>query len=96
MKILSVNGSPKGPSSNTDLILKSFLEGAAQAGAATETIYLKDHIIQHCLGCFNCWGKTAGSCVQDDDMAILLKKFRLADVIVYATSRNHPAQREAC
>ena len=85
MKILSINGSPNGKNSNTDIILEPFLAGAIDAGADTETIYLKDHNIKHCLGCFNCWGKTPGSCVQDDDMTALLEKFRLAQVIIYAT-----------
>ena len=41
MKILAINGSPRGKKSNTDRILQPFLEGAREAGADTETIYLK-------------------------------------------------------
>jgi putative sterol carrier protein/putative NADPH-quinone reductase len=85
MKILSFNGSPRGKHSNTDRILQPFLEGAREAGAETETIYLKDLEIKPCLGCFTCWTKTPGVCVQKDDMAPLLEKMRLADITVYAT-----------
>jgi|GEM_PF-43743 len=85
MKILAINGSPRGRRSNTDRILQPFLEGAQEAGAETETVYLKDLKINHCLGCFTCWTKTPGVCVHKDDMAALLPKVRRADVVVYAT-----------
>jgi len=85
MKILAINGSPRGKKSNTDRILQPFLEGAREAGAETETIYLKDKKINYCLGCFTCWTKTPGVCVHEDDMPDLLEKMRQADVVVYAT-----------
>jgi multimeric flavodoxin WrbA len=85
MKILAINGSPRGRRSNTDRILQPFLEGAREAGAETETVYLKDLKINHCLGCFTCWTKTPGVCVHKDDMAALFPKVRQADVVVYAT-----------
>jgi len=85
MKILAVNGSPRGKKSNTDRILQPFLEGAREAGAETETVYLKDKTINPCIGCFTCWTKTPGVCVHKDDMPELLEKMRCADVVVYAT-----------
>ncbi len=86
MKILAFNGSPRGTDSNTDRILLPFLEGAREAGAETETIYLKGKKINYCLGCFTCWTKTPGVCVhKNDDMPALLEKLREADVVVYAT-----------
>jgi len=85
MKILAINGSPRGRRSNTDRILQPFLEGAREAGAEMETVYLKDLKIDHCLGCFTCWTKTPGVCVHKDDMAALLPQVRRADVVVYAT-----------
>jgi len=85
MKVLAINGSPRGKRSNTDRILQPFLEGARDAGAETEVIYLKDLEIKPCLGCFSCCTKTPGACVQKDDMAPLLEKIRHADITVYAT-----------
>lgn len=85
MKVLAINGSPHGARGNTEQILQPFLEGAREAGAETEVIYLKDKTIKHCLGCFTCWTKTPGICVHKDDMADILKKMREADVMVYAT-----------
>jgi len=85
MNVLAFNGSPRGKRSNTDRILQPFLEGARDAGAETETIYLKDLNIKPCLGCFTCWTKTPGVCAQKDDMSLLLEKMRHADIVVYAT-----------
>lgn len=85
MKILAINGSPRGKKSNTDRILQPFLEGAREAGAETEVIYLKNKEINYCLGCFTCWAKTPGVCVHKDDMPELLEKIQQADTMVYAT-----------
>lgn len=85
MKILAVNGSPKGNQGNTECILHPFLEGAREAGAQTETIYLKDKNINHCLGCFSCWSTTPGLCVHKDDMPELLQMIVQADILVYAS-----------
>jgi len=85
MKILAINGSPRGKSSNSDRILLPFLDGAREVGADAEVIYLSEKTINHCLGCFTCWTKSPGVCVHQDDMPELLEKIRLADLIVYAT-----------
>ena len=85
MKILAINGSPRGESGNTEVILKPFLKGCEEAGAEIETIYLKDKDIKHCSGCFTCWTKTPGKCIHKDDMEELLHKISQADIMVYAT-----------
>lgn len=83
--ILAVNGSPKGSAGNTDVLVQAFLAGAREAGAETETIYLKDQTIRYCEGCFACWTRTPGVCIHDDDMRGILPRLRAADVFVLAT-----------
>ncbi|EKQ51700.1 MULTISPECIES: flavodoxin family protein [unclassified Clostridium] len=85
MKILALNGSPRGEAGNTEVMLKPFLEGCKEEGAEVETIYLKEKNIKHCCGCFSCWTKTPGKCVHRDDMEELLRKVSEADIMVYAT-----------
>ncbi|NMM63767.1 flavodoxin family protein [Clostridium sp. P21] len=85
MKILAINGSPRGEKGNTEVILKPFLKGCEEAGSEIEIVYLKDKNIKHCSGCFTCWTKTPGKCIHKDDMEELLKKVLEADIIVYAT-----------
>ena len=85
MKILVVNGSPRGAQGNTAFLTRAFIEGATEAGAQCEAVYLKDKQIDPCVGCFACWFKTPGVCVHKDDMPALLDQMRQSDVIVYAT-----------
>jgi multimeric flavodoxin WrbA len=85
MKVLAINGSPKGENGNTEVLLKPFLKSCEEEGAEIETIYLKDKNIKHCSGCFTCWTKTPGKCIHKDDMEELLEKLIEADIVVYAT-----------
>lgn len=84
MKILAVNGSPRGDKGNTEVILQAFLRGAQDEGAESKVIYLKDKTIKHCLGCFTCWIKTPGVCVHKDDMPGIIEEMKTADLMVYA------------
>jgi multimeric flavodoxin WrbA len=85
MKIIIFNGSPRGKASNTNIMVEAFSEGAREAGAEVENVFLVEKKIHHCMGCFHCWIKTPGKCTIKDDMAGLLEKFNGADLIVYAT-----------
>jgi hypothetical protein len=91
MRIIAFNSSPRdNQTSKTELILQKFLEGARRAGAEAETLYLRDYQIKHCLGCFSCWIKTPGRCVQKDDMAEeLFGRYLSADLAVLATPLYH-------
>jgi multimeric flavodoxin WrbA len=85
MKVLAINGSPHKGKGNTALILDPFLEGLRDAGAEVELLHTRDLDINPCLGCFGCWIKTPGKCVQEDDMAGLLPRLREAEIWVLAT-----------
>lgn len=76
MKVLAINGSPRGKESCTEEMLRPLLEGMQDAGAKTEIIYLANKNIHHCIGCFSCWLQTPGVCVFKDDMPQLLEKMR--------------------
>jgi multimeric flavodoxin WrbA/putative sterol carrier protein len=85
MRILAIQGSPRPKASNTEVLLQEFLKGARSQGAETETVYLTEKKIHHCVGCYTCWAKTPGVCVFKDDMPELLEKVRNCDILVYAT-----------
>lgn len=85
MKVLAINSSPRMERGNTALILEPFLEGLREDGAEVELFYTRKLNIDPCMGCFSCWVKTPGKCIQKDDMDMLLPKMGQADVLVLAT-----------
>lgn len=89
MKILALNGSPRGSSGNTQIMVESFFNGARKAGAETKTLYLKDLSVGFCKGCFSCWTVTPGKCIQRDDMDIILAEMGEADSVIWATPLYH-------
>jgi len=85
VKIFAVNGSPNKAKGNTERILEPFLQGAREAGAEIDLVYLKDKKIKPCLGCNACWLKTPGRCAQKDDMTDLVELMRQCEVAVLAS-----------
>lgn len=83
MKVLAFNGSPRMKKGVTDSLLKLFLDGAASAGAQTETVYVARQKIAYCIGCFHCWFVHPGKCIHDDDMMKIRMKIKAADIIVF-------------
>lgn len=82
MKILVLNGSPKGENSNTMQLTRAFLAGTGWA--EPEILHVAKADIKGCLGCFACWNKTPGTCVIQDDMAEILAKVLAADRIIWS------------
>lgn len=85
MDVLAINGSPHMDEGNTAMILTPFLEGMREAGASVELFYTRKLKIAPCNGDLSCWFKNPGKCGQNDDMQMLLPKFREADIIVWAS-----------
>ncbi len=90
MKILVINGSPKGDNSNTYKLTKAFLTGMRESAEAvkeafeTEELQLSRMHIRPCLGCFSCWNKTPGSCCIQDDMQQVISKLLWADITIWS------------
>jgi multimeric flavodoxin WrbA len=91
MKVLALNSSARtGGQSKTELMLSHLVEGMRQTGAEVEIVNLREKKIKVCIGCFTCWTKTPGKCIQQDDMTKeLFPKWLEADVCVYATPLFH-------
>jgi multimeric flavodoxin WrbA len=85
MRTLLVNGSPHTVQGVHVSILDSFEKGLKKAGSETIRIDLYDQKIQPCKGCFTCWTKTPGKCIQQDDMVSLLPQIAQADILALVT-----------
>lgn len=86
MRILVISGS-RNPEGQTARAAKAFLDGATQAGASCEIVFLPELDIERCRQCdANGWGTciTDGRCVIDDDFAQLVDQMRAADAIAFA------------
>lgn len=82
MNILVINGSPKGVRSDTLKLTRAFLRGLKENAEIIDTLKAS---IKPCLGCYSCWYKTPGVCIQEDGTAELLAKIMNADLVIWST-----------
>ncbi|WP_292521132.1 flavodoxin family protein [Methanoculleus sp.] len=80
MKILAINGSPRGPRSQTLRLVQAVLDGARSAGADVELVDVCKLQIEYCNGCQVCYER--GTCVKEDDFPELYQKMLASDGIV--------------
>lgn len=80
MKILGINGSPRGERSATLQLINAVLEGAKEMGAEVEAVNLIDLDIKFRNACSACFQE--GKCAEDDDFPELYTKIKAADGLV--------------
>ena len=86
MKIIGISGSPR--KGNTEWMLNTLMNAAAQSGADIEILLLRRMNVRICLGCLTCEKgglERKGVCVIKDDMTSVYPKLLTADAIVLAT-----------
>ncbi len=83
MKVIGINSSPR-KNANTQTLVEAVLRGAAQKGAETRLVNLRELTIHGCLGCEG-RKKQLGHCVQKDDLSPLLRDLTGYDAIVLGT-----------
>ncbi len=83
-KVLAIQGSPRGPEGLTQYVLQYLIQGMSDAGVRVETMNLMDKKIGYCRGCFACWAKSDGECIQRDDMDEMLPLIPHTDLLVLA------------
>ena len=79
-----VYGSPRLKKSGSFHLGENFAIGLKKGGIKIEEIMIHKKNIKPCLGCFSCWTKTPGKCIQHDDMEEILSILDNADLIVYS------------
>ena len=87
MKVLILNGA-RNPDGQTARAAAAVAEGVRAAGGEAEHVLLPTLAVERCRQCqADGWGicRTAGDCVIDDDVAMLVGKIAEADAVVFAT-----------
>ena len=84
MKILVLNGSPKGEKSDTLHITRAFLEGMRDAAPQEiHIIHVIDRQIEYCSGCFSCM-RNGGNCIHEDDMKAILEEILESELLLFS------------
>jgi len=83
MKNILVLSSSLRKGSNSEILAREFVKGAADAGNKVEFVSLRGKKIAFCTGCLACQKK--GRCVIKDDANEIAEKMKSADVIAFAT-----------
>ena len=82
MKILVLNGSPKGDKSDTMHMTRAFLAGMDQVSEnEVRIIHASRKHIEYCTGCLSCM-RNGGTCVHHDDMPEILEEILDSDVLL--------------
>ncbi len=83
-RIIVLNGSPR-KNGNTAELIKSFVNGAREAGNTVTEFFLNEMDIHGCLGCFGGGKNLESPCAQKDDMLKIYPAYKAADVVVLAS-----------
>lgn len=84
MRILILNGSPKGEASDTLHLTRAFVAGMNEAGEnEVRLIHVIDRHIEYCRGCFSC-KREGGICGWHDDMEEILAEILDSELIIWS------------
>jgi len=79
-----VSGSPR-RNGNTDTVLREAAAGFSAHGGMVETLNLRDHGLNYCLGCVSCLKQLPRPCVQRDAMDPIYDRLLSADALILGT-----------
>ncbi len=85
MNIIVLNGNQAPISSTFDSYLQYLSAKLQEHGHTLAMHCLRDMDIRQCIGCLNCFTKTPGICVHQDDMVAVYKTIVRADLMVFAS-----------
>lgn len=85
MKIVILDGQTKKENKKWTQYVSSVAANLKKHNHEVNHFVLKDLKINHCTGCFNCWMKTPGICVFDDDSREINRAVIQADFVLWAS-----------
>ena len=90
-KVIAIVGSYR-KGGITNKAVQAILGAAREKGAETRILYLADQHLEFCTNCRQCTqvpGLQRGTCVQQDDLQLILAEIDSADVLVLGSSVNY-------
>jgi multimeric flavodoxin WrbA len=85
MKVLILNGSPRGQKSVTARLLESIAAGLSSGGAVVHEYEVCGMRISPCIGCLSCMHKRPGECALKDDMEEIYPHLKTAGLLIVGT-----------
>ncbi|MCS7245607.1 MAG: flavodoxin family protein [candidate division WOR-3 bacterium] len=89
MRILAINGSPRGRKSRTYFLIEKALEICYKLGAEVETIHLSDYYIEHCVANYSKDRESCNleNCIKTrDSFKLIINKMLYSDGIIFGSS----------
>lgn len=83
MKITILNGDPL--RQGFTYYLKELKDHLNHGQHQPELFHLNDMKIHSCTGCWNCWWKTPGICVLNDEAEIIFREVVTSDLVIFAS-----------
>jgi len=85
MKITILNGNPDAGNELFDGYLQRLAGALEPGGHEVAALTLREMDIKQCIGCFDCWLKTPGVCVHQDDGPGVCRDMINSDLVLYAS-----------
>lgn len=85
MNISILNGNPEIGSGSFDGYLERVKEQLEIKQHSVTILQLRDMDLKYCTGCFGCWVKNPGECVNHDDGSVLRQSIIACDLMIWAS-----------
>jgi multimeric flavodoxin WrbA len=85
MRITILNGNPDGSDAAFEGYLKRLVSDLMAKGNRVAVLDLRSMDISYCIGCWGCWVKTPGECVNRDDSGAVLREIVNGDFLLMAS-----------
>ena len=84
-RITILNGNPNGDNATFDGYLERLSGVLISEGQDVNLLVLRDMDLKYCIGCFDCWVKTPGLCVTDDEGRAVCRAYINSDFVLWAS-----------
>ena len=85
MKITILNGNPHSNNPGFDDYLNRLSDSLTSEGQDVNLLVLREMDLKYCIGCLDCWIKTPGSCVTDDEGRDVCQAYINSDFVLWAS-----------